>query len=275
MKKALITGALGFIGSNLYTKLNKKGYAVYTIEEVLLKLRDWKEDMISYLNHVDPDVVFHVGACSNTLETDANYMMTRNYESTKVICDWCAANKKPIVYSSSAANYGENGMHPSNLYGWSKYVAEDYVIKSGGIALRYFNVYGPGEQDKGSMASVAYQMWKKKDGSDLIKLFPKKPTRDFVYVEDVVSANIYAYENYDTLEKKYYDVGSGESRSFEDVLYLLRIRYTYHDEDMIPKGYQFHTLADKDKFMHGWQPQYNLERGIIEYRAFLQRIDNQ
>lgn len=275
MKRVLVTGALGFIGSNLYTSLNKKGYFVYTLEEVVLKLRDWKEDILSYLNHTNPEVVFHVGACSNTLETDVNYMMIRNYEATKVICDWCVANSKAIVYSSSAANYGENGTYPANLYGWSKYVAEDYVIKSGGIALRYFNVYGPGEQNKGVMASVAYQMWKKRNSSETIKLFPKKPTRDFVYVEDVVSANIHAYENYDKLEKKYYDVGSGESRSFEDVLNLLKIEYTYHNEDMIPKGYQFHTLADKDNFMDGWQPQYNLERGIAEYKLFLQRIDNQ
>ena len=122
-----------------------------------------------------------------------------------------------MIYSSSAANYGERGENPSNLYGWSKYTAEDYVISNGGIALRYFNVYGPGEENKGSMASVALQMTRNyKEGKE-IKLFPKKPKRDFVYIKDIISANLYAFENFNSLSGKYYEVGSGESRTFEDV----------------------------------------------------------
>ena len=119
------------------------------------------------------DAVFHVGACSDTLETNVDYMMTRNYESTKIIMDWCVKNNKPMIYSSSAANYGTNNLYPSNLYGWSKYVGEGYVISNGGIALRYFNVYGPGEEDKGKMASVAYQMFIKNTKGEKITLFPK------------------------------------------------------------------------------------------------------
>jgi ADP-L-glycero-D-manno-heptose 6-epimerase len=273
MKRALVTGAQGFIGSNLYKELTKTlSYSVYAINESILDpISDWNMDIVTYLDLVSPDIIFHVGACANTLETDANYMMTRNYEATKILCDWCVENNKPIVYSSSAANYGDKGLYPSNLYGWSKYAAEDYVTKCGGISLRYFNVYGPGEEHKGNMASVAYQMWKQNLNSKEVKLFPKHPTRDFVYVKDVVDANIYAYENYDTLEKKYYDVGSGESRPFEDVINLLGIKYSYHPEDKIPSGYQFHTLAMKDKFMEGWNPKYNLEKGIQEYKEYLQK----
>jgi len=115
----------------------------------------------------------------NTLETNVEYMMTRNYESTKIMMDWCIENNKPMIYSSSAANYGTNGKYPANLYGWSKYVAEGYVISNGGIGLRYFNVYGPGEEDKGKMASVAYQMFVKHNKGEDILLFPKKSKKRF------------------------------------------------------------------------------------------------
>ena len=107
-------------------------------------------------------------------------MMLLNYEVTKYITDLCYEHMIPLVYSSSAANYGTNEQYPSNLYGWSKYAGEGYVVSRGGVALRYFNVYGPGEEDKGRMASVAYQMYKRYQNGDEIKLFPKKPLRDFV-----------------------------------------------------------------------------------------------
>jgi ADP-L-glycero-D-manno-heptose 6-epimerase len=117
----------------------------------------------------------------------------------------CKSKNIPMVYSSSAANYGTNNEHPSNLYGWSKYAAEDYVINNGGIGLRYFNVYGPGEQNKGKMASVAFQMNEKRKNNEEIKLFPKSPKRDFVYVKDVISANIYAFKNYEKLTEQQKD----------------------------------------------------------------------
>ena len=134
---------------------------------------NWGEKLLQILESMNYDAVFHVGACSDTLETNVDYMMTRNYESTKIIMDWCVKNNKPMIYSSSAANYGTNNLYPSNLYGWSKYVGEGYVISNGGIALRYFNVYGPGEEDKGKMASVAYQMFIKNTKGEKITLFPK------------------------------------------------------------------------------------------------------
>ena len=217
------------------------------------------------------DAVFHVGACSDTLETNVDYMMTRNYESTKIIMDWCIKNNKPMIYSSSAANYGTNNLYPSNLYGWSKYVGEGYVISNGGIALRYFNVYGPGEEDKGKMASVAYQMFIKNVKGEKIVLFPKKPQRDFVYIKDIVSANIHALENYEELGGKYYEVGSGTARTFEDVLNNMGIEYDYTSEDVIPNGYQFYTCSDKNKWMSGWESTWSLESGIKDYCEYLKK----
>jgi ADP-L-glycero-D-manno-heptose 6-epimerase len=198
-------------------------------------------------------------------------MMTLNFESTKILMDYSKKYDVPIIYSSSAANYGTNNLYPSNLYGWSKYVAEQYVISNGGIALRYFNVYGPGEEHKGKMASVAFQMYQKHLRDEKVSLFPKKPLRDFVYVKDVVDANIFAYENYDRLKGRYYEVGSGEARGFEDVLKLMDISFDYVDETLIPNGYQFYTCSNPDKWMNGWFPSWNLELGIKDYKDYLKK----
>jgi ADP-L-glycero-D-manno-heptose 6-epimerase len=239
-------------------------YEIIEINESIFKNLNWREEVSKYF-WMDIEAVFHVGACSDTLEQNVNYIMLVNYEFTKHIMDLCKSRGSKMIYSSSAANYGENGYHPSNLYGWSKYTSEDYVISNGGIALRYFNVYGPGEQNKGRMASVAHQMVKAKEEGSEIKLFPKKPKRDFVYVKDVISANVYAFENFSNLNGKYYEVGSGEARTFESVLNTLGIDFEYHPESFIPKGYQFYTCSNKKKWMKGWSSKWNLEEGLKDY----------
>ena len=253
--KVLITGHKGFIGRNLF----KKFISVIGVDS------KYDENYITnFLNVHNPDVVFHIGACSNTLATDVAFVMERNYLSTKWITNWCLKNNKKIIYASSAAIYGSDNT-PSNLYAWSKLIGEDYVISNGGIALRYFNVYGPGEEDKGKMASLIYQNLNNTD----IKLFPGKPKRDFVYIDDIVDANLYALENYDKLKGNWYEVGSGESNTFETIFDILELPYTYHTESEIPKGYQFKTLSLKNKWMTGWEPKFNLKKGIKEYKKYL------
>lgn len=227
--------------------------------------------LVNELDRLNPKTVFHVGACSDTLEQDVQFIMIRNYESTKVITDWCALNNRQIVYSSSAANYGEDGKHPSNLYGWSKYTAEDYVVKSGGVALRYFNVYGPGEELKGNMASFLYQAHLKHKRNEQIFLFPGKPLRDFVYIKDVISANIHASECYQLLSGKYFEVSTGIANSFEDMLETFGIRYEYSSGVTIPKGYQFFTRGDPKKWMKNWNPKFSLLQGVIDYKTYLEK----
>lgn len=263
MKKIIITGTKGFIGSNLKKELENK-FEIIEINEDVFKNTSWKDEVSKHF-WLDITAVFHVGACSDTLETDVNYMMLLNYEFTKHLTILCKSKNIPIIYSSSAANYGTNNEHPSNLYGWSKYVAEDYITSNGGIGLRYFNVYGPGEQNKGKMASVAFQMKQKYMNNENINLFPKKPKRDFVYVKDVVSANIHAFENYNDLKGKYYEVGSGTARPFEDVMNIMNIPYQYHDKSLIPNGYQFYTCSDKKKWMFNWVSKWSLEDGLKDY----------
>lgn len=263
----LVTGHLGFIGSALFAHLTATtDHNIMGLEADIFEHDDWQNYIQELLDTYQPDVVFHIGACTDTLETDVNYMMIRNFESTKIIADYCTANGVPLVYSSSAASYGVNSAYPSNLYGWSKYVAEQYVIHAGGIALRYFNVYGPGESHKGRMASVAYQMWKQ---TDPIKLFRGSPQRDFVYVTDVVSANIFAFDNYNSLKKTYYDVGTSEPQSFESVMELMGLEFGYQPTSVIPIGYQFYTCSDRKKWLPGWAPKYSLAQGILEYTSYL------
>ena len=267
MNKIVITGTKGFIGSNLYKHLSKE-YSIIEINEDIFE-HDYREILQNIFFNDVIKGVFHVGACSDTLETNVNYMMLVNYEFTKLLSELCDAFAVPLMYSSSAANYGENNYHPSNLYGWSKYVAEDSVIKRSGIALRYFNVYGPGEENKGKMSSVAYQMFMKNKNGEKPMLFPNNPRRDFVYVKDIISANLFAFENYTSLCGYYYDVGCGTARSFEDVLDLMDIEYGYHHESLIPKGYQYYTCSMKDNWMKGWEPKYQLEEGINDYLLYL------
>lgn len=266
----VITGTNGFIGRNLYNKLIADNN-ILEINEDIFKSDEWEFKLYEMLFDFSPEAVFHVGACSNTLEQDVNYMMKVNYLFTQALAMYCNMAKCKLIYSSSAANFGDNGKHPSNLYGWSKYTGEQAVINYGGIALRYFNVYGPLEHNKGNMASVAYQMIQKHNRGEEIKLFPLKPRRDFVYVNDVVDANIHALKHYDDHREGWWEVGSGEARTFEDVLNILDIPFTYHDESMIPKGYQFFTESDPLNWMLDWAPQYTLEQGLSEYKSFLNK----
>jgi len=269
MNTFVVTGNKGFIGKSLQKHLENLGNFVIGIDESYFDSITWEDDLLTLLNSSNCRGVFHVGACSDTLEQNVNYMMTRNYQSTKIIADWCYKHQLPLIYSSSAANYGINNSYPSNLYGWSKYVAEDYVVNKVGIGLRYFNVYGPGEENKGKMSSVAFQMFTKNKNQEDIKLFPKNPRRDFVYIMDVVSANIHAFENFENLKGKFYDVGSGISRPFEHILDLMNIEYSYVEESQIPIGYQYFTQSDTTKWLPGWSSKWSLEDGIKHYLSYL------
>ena len=102
-----------------------------------------------------------------------------------------------------------------------------------------------------------------------MELFPQKPTRDFVYIEDVVNANLHALNNYEKCCGKYFEVGSGESKSFEEILEFMKINYIYADIKKIPIGYQFYTISNKSKWMPDWKPKFKLENGLSEYIKYL------
>jgi len=268
-EKVLVTGGRGFVGSNLLKTLNLSKVNTLCIDEDYLFDSDWQDSLKRILDDFRPDTVFHVGACSDTLNQDAQLMMTYNFQSSKVIADWCQVNESKLIFSSSAATYGTNGSYPANLYGWSKYVAECYVVQKGGIALRYFNVYGPGEEQKGRMSSFFYQAYCSTLINNEVLLFPGSPRRDFVYVKDVVEANLHAMRYFNSLRSSWYEVGTGRACTFEQVLEIANISYSYAETSSVPHGYQYYTCSEPKNWMKGWQPQYSLENGISDYMGYL------
>ena len=258
----LLTGYRGFIGCALYRKLKELGHRVVVIEKSFVdtEIGRIKSRVMAV------DLIFHVGAISDTSLEDQSEMLKYNYSFSKQLFDLAQRYKKKVIYSSSAACLGDGDGVPNNIYGWSKLLAEDYGMAKCDefVSLRYFNVYGPGEQNKGKMASVAYQAWEK----EFFRLFPARPKRDFVYIDDVVYANICAMD----APKGIYEVGYGEARTFESLLDGMGIVYTHCDPVETPSWYQYYTCADKEKRVPCWKPRFNVEKGTKRYKEHLNEI---
>ncbi len=254
--KALLTGHKGFVGKALHDKLKDIYDVVFCLEAQ--DAQQLNKELIQ-----EVDIVFHVGAIADTSLQNESEMLTYNYSFSIELFKLCRKYNKKVIYSSSAACYGDGDGKPKNIYGWSKLIAEEFGMSHCNefVALRYFNIYGPGECHKRKMASVAHQAYKK----GKFKIFQKKPKRDFVYIDDVISANLHAIN----AKKGVYEVGCGEARTFEEVLDLMKIPYTYHDEKDTPPWYQFYTKSNSNNWMIGWKPKYNIDKGLKKYKKYL------
>jgi ADP-L-glycero-D-manno-heptose 6-epimerase len=264
--KYLVTGAKGFIGTRLVHALQRRGDSVQTYD---WDLGDATSPDISFMDDSVVDGVFHVGANSSTLEQDVQLIMVSNYEFTKNLAIACEAKGIPLVYSSSAACYGTDGRRPSNLYAWSKLIGEDAVLNHGGTSLRYFNVYGPGECHKGKMASFMHQAFVSHRHNLEVQLFPGFPKRDFIHVDDVCAANLIAMDLISDVSGRIFDVGTGETKSFENCLDAISVGWTYATEDQIPRGYQFLTKANPERYLPGWDP-INFDERVKSYLNYMQ-----
>ncbi len=251
----IVTGGAGFIGSNIVRGLNARGIDDILIVDDLtdghkfrniadLKIADYldKDDFRSRIADggakafASVDAVFHQGACSDTTEWDGRFMLDNNYECSKELMGWCAARKAPFLYASSAAVYG--GVQgfaedpaceaPINVYGYSKWLFDNHVRRHAGdlpmqvVGLRYFNVYGPREQHKGAMASVAYHLDGQVRETRTARLFEGshgygdgQQRRDFVHVDDAVAVNLFFLDN--PALSGIYNCGTGKSQTFNDV----------------------------------------------------------
>ncbi len=250
----IVTGAAGFIGSHIIKGLNKEGItnilAVGDLTDghkfrnlATCEYRDYMdfEDFLACIQRNDSfsekiEAVFHEGACSDTTEWDGRYMMQNNYEYTKALFHYCLNHQIPFLYASSAAVYGaketfnEADMQqmPLNVYGYSKWKFDQYMLKhlseakSQVVGFRYFNVYGPQEQHKGRMASVAFHFMNQLRDNDVVRLFEGSHgyadgahLRDFVYIDDVVRVNLWFLKN--PAKSGIYNLGTGKARSFNDI----------------------------------------------------------
>ncbi len=249
----IVTGAAGFIGSNVVRALNARGerdiIAVDNLERgdkfrnlVDCEIADYfdKREFLEMLasGRFDGAVeaVLHQGACSDTVEADGRYMLDNNYRWSAQLLDWCQAEEVPLVYASSAAVYGGTGAfresreceRPLNVYGYSKFLFDQVVRRllpdrtAPVVGLRYFNVYGPGERHKGRMASVAMHFFDQYRANGRVRLFAGsagyadgEQRRDFIAVEDVVAVNLHFLGAEDS--SGVYNCGTGQAESFNAV----------------------------------------------------------
>jgi ADP-L-glycero-D-manno-heptose 6-epimerase len=305
----IVTGAAGFIGSNLVKALNDRGEAdILAVDDLTdgrkfhnladCRIADYwdKDALLAQLSSdtlgFKPRAILHQGACATTTEWDGRYMMATNYEYSKALLAYSQRHGVPFIYASSASVYGAGprfkedigAERPLNVYGYSKFLLDRWVearlpaSASQIVGLRYFNVYGPGEAHKGSMASVAFHFDQQIRESGVARLFAGsdgyaagEQRRDFIYVGDVAAVNLWFLEHPD--RSGIFNVGTGAASSFNA---LAKAVIAHHGKGEIqyiefPKAlqgrYQSFTEADVPKLRQaGYAAEFlNVEQGVKQY----------
>ncbi len=307
------------IGSNIVKALNDKGIRDILVVDHLkdghkftnlvdLDIADYldKQDFLALFKDEERfeakygcaniEAIFHEGACSSTTEWDGQYVMKNNYEYTVDLFEFATAHRIPFFYASSAATYGDGNTFvegrehegPLNVYGYSKFLFDEYVrrrlprLKSQVVGLRYFNVYGPRENHKGTMASVAFHLNNQMLRGENPKLFrgcdgyeDGGQLRDFVYVGDVAKVNLWFLEHKG--KSGIYNCGTGRAEPFLNIAKAV-IKYHGHGEvEFIPfpahlvGHYQCFTQADLTKLRQtGCDVEFRtVSEGVMEYMQWL------
>ncbi len=307
----IVTGGAGFIGSCIIRELNDAGFEDITVVDNIAQTDKWrnlinktyvryinKENFLAQLPSFSGKVshVIHMGACSATTERDFDYLYRNNLEFTQALWNFCAEEQIGFLYASSAATYGDGTqgfsdemdirkLSPLNGYGYSKQLFDLWAEKqtkkpAQHVGFKFFNVYGPNEYFKDSMASVILHGYRSVRQEGVIRLFKSYKegyedggqTRDFVYVKDICSVIRYMMEHPDI--SGLFNLGTGHARTFralgEAVFSALgipaNIEYVEMPETLRPK-YQYFTEASMDKLRKvGYtKPFYSLEDGAKDY----------
>ncbi len=316
----IVTGGAGFIGSNIVKALNERGREDILVVDNLkngvkfaniadCEIYDYmdRDDFIAMIQDGEGfgeriSAIFHEGACSATTEWDGRFMMKNNYEYSKHLLHYCLERYIPFIYASSASVYGgadrpelfvekRENERPLNVYGYSKFQFDQYVRRalvrahnSQVVGLRYFNVYGPRESHKGSMASVAYHFNNQVHENGKVRLFEGtdgygngEQRRDFIYVGDAVDVNLWLMDNPGV--SGFFNVGTGRSQTFNDVANAVLKWHGRGEIEYIPfpdhlKGrYQSFTQADISALRAAGydKPFKTVEEGVPLYMEWLNR----
>jgi ADP-L-glycero-D-manno-heptose 6-epimerase len=323
-KKILVTGAAGFIGSRLAQMLHQMGLLVMPMDHLdktgnKPHIPGWIQSECQSPTQLeslaeDPQTkiegIFHLGACSDTTETDWNYLLENNVNFSKRLWELAIQNECPFIYASSAATYGDGGkgysdqedqmseLKPLNLYGQSKLDFDLWALdqeKSGTApkawsGFKFFNVYGFGEHHKGHMASMVHKAFYQIKEKGEVKLFKSHredikdghQSRDFISVEDVCDVLLYAFQK--PISRGIYNLGTGRARSFLDL-----VEAVFKEMDREPqiiwvekppeirKQYQYFTQAEMGKLRkEGYsKPFTRLEEGVATAVSRLQEFEFQ
>ena len=319
----VVTGAAGFVGSNIVRGLNRRGHTnILAVDDLTDgdKFVNLVSGQIANYMHKDdfrrevlegflPGVraVFHQGACSDTTERNGQFMMDNNYRVSLELFEYCQSYKIPFIYASSAAVYGAGPVyvedlaneHPLNVYGYSKFLFDQVVrarmrsLTAQVVGLRYFNVYGPQEQHKGRMASVAFHNMNQFLAEGQVRLFggwdgyaDGGQLRDFISVDDVVDVNLHFLEH--SKVSGIFNCGTGRAQPFNDVASAVvnamrgiqdkpalsleelvkqgLLRYVEFPQDL--KGrYQSYTQADVSALRQAGftAPMRDVQTGVAQY----------
>jgi len=316
----IVTGGAGFIGSALIAALNKSKITDILVVVQLGIDQKWKNlRNLSFVDYVEKDdflemvvenrldssteAVFHLGACSDTTETNASYFVKNNYEYSKLLAQWATADNIRFIYASSAATYGDGSagfsddvekmdeLRPLNMYGYSKHLFDLWARRAGLlkkiVGLKYFNVFGPNEYHKGDMRSFVVKAFEQINAAGKVRLFKSyRPEfkdggqmRDFIYVKDAVDMTLFFYDN--SQLSGLFNIGDGKACTWNDLVKAVfaamdrkpKIEYI-EMPDSIRNQYQYFTQADMTKLRKaGYTKQTtSLEEAIKDYvQNYLQK----
>lgn len=317
--KFIVTGGAGFIGNNIARALNESGCDdILIVDRLDGKDKERNLRRIRFRDYLDKDdfrkqclraggrgarpalleTVFHLGACSSTTETDREYLSDNNFQYTRELCEWCMERNIRFVYASSAATYGDGSLgysdadevtrqlRPLNPYAESKHKFDIWALENKALdriaGLKYFNVYGAGEDHKGEMRSMVNKAYGQILRTGEIKLFKSclpdyadgEQERDFLYVNDAVRVTMFFHRHSD--RSGIFNCGTGQARTWLD---LARAVFTAMGREpkigfidmpeTIRDKYQYHTCADISKLRRAGytEPFISLEDGVRDYVA--------